>query len=156
MRIVKEVYTESVKVVSAPDYVTIEQLGTMTQAGNIVHMSIEEAREVVSWLNSELNRVLPEVIQVKPSNIEPKAWDMPMGAVVGAIKAAHTPLNGPRMPQDACSYDPGPRSATQTVELKLGDPNLAYRHSGGRTGAPGDGDAGIIDLGRLAAEVGGV
>lgn len=136
MKIVKEAYTENCKVVFDPDYVTI---GHTT--GEPIHMSINEAREIVEWLSHELNRVLPEVIQMT-APVEPsKPWVYNPGPTCQPVK--QEPV-----------YEPGPRSATQTVEVKVGDPNLAYRHIGGRTAQVGDGAAETIDLGALALKVG--
>lgn len=135
MKIVKEAYTENCKVVYDPDYVTIQH----ASGGEPVHMSIAEAREVVEWLSHELNRVLPEVIPMH--QIDPGVWEKKLPEVMA---------KGPSIPV----YEPGPRTATQTVEIKVGDPNLAYRHTGGRSAVAGDGDAGIMDLGALALREG--
>lgn len=48
-------------------------------------------------------------------------------------------------------YDPGVRKATQTVEVKLGDPNLAYQ--GFKARVAGDGDMESTDLGALKGPV---
>lgn len=145
MIIVKEAYTEHVKAVVAPDYVTLEH-NPGAHGQEVLHISREEATELVEWLSHELNRVLPETLVIRPYQprdiIEAEIVDMP-----------RTPPKKPEIP-DACAYEPGPRTATQTVEVKVGDPNLAYRASGGRTRQPGDGVAETIDLGVLAAQVG--
>lgn len=134
MKIVKEAYTENCKVVYDPEYVTIQH----ASGGEPVHMSIAEAREVVEWLSHELNRVLPEII---PMTKNPEDVYVKTKAPAQIVESS-------------CVYEPGPRTATQTVEIKVGDPNLAYRHTGGRTPVAGDGDAGIMDLGALALREG--
>ena len=138
MRILKEAYTEHIKAVVAPDYVTLER-SPVVHGQEPLHLSVAEARELVEWLSHELNRVLPEIIPV------------------GGVNKPSLPeliSRGPSIPVNEPAYEPGPRSATQTVEVKVGDPNLAYRHIGGRTNQSGDGAAETIDLGELAAKVG--
>lgn len=143
MRIVKDAYTEGHKITFAPDYVAIQSSEDL-RGEHVLSFSIEEAKEIVGWLSAELGRVLPEMI--------PVPWDGQMLAKIADL-APRTPPKKPVVP-DICAYDPGPRTATQTVEVKVGDPNLAYRASGGRTATPGDGSAQTIDLGALAAQVG--
>lgn len=139
MRILKEAYTEHVKAVVAPDYVTLEHM-PVVHGQEPLHLSVAEAQELVEWLSHELNRVLPEIIPMA-KNAE---------AVYVRTKAPA------QIVESSCVYEPGARTATQTVEVKVGDPNLAYRHTGGRTAISGDGDAGVMDLGALAEKVGKV
>lgn len=141
MRIVKEAYTDHCKVVCAPDYVTIERFPTPRHEEPI-HISREEANELIAWLSGELGRVLPEVIKVPQGNSIPKE-DIQLfkKASDKALKKA-----------DECDYVPSPRSATQTVPLTLGDPSLAYQNMPGR--GPGDGQAETMDLAELAQRVG--
>lgn len=148
MKIVKEAYTEHYKFIVDPEYVAIS-VPFPDESDSTIQMSREEAKEAVDWLYNELNRVLPEVIQVKPSNIEPKVWDMPIGKVASAV---HMASNGSQMPKDECSYQPRTDPATQTVELKLGDPNLAYKNLTGK--GRGDGETATVDLAALNATVG--
>ena len=151
MRIVKEAYTDHCKLVVAPDYVSIQHFPTDSNSDPI-HLTREEALEAVQWLSGELGRILPEIMTVP----------MPSSAVAmarAALGSDHNVWNGNVLePTAFCEpvYEPGARTATQTVELKLGDPNLAYRHTGGRTAIAGDGEAGISDLGALAEKVGRV
>ena len=142
MRILKEAYTEHVKAVVAPDYVTLEH-SPVVSGQDVLHLSRAEAEELVEWLAHELGRVLPETIPV------PFPTKYISSKQVEATWVGTKPVNN-----DVCNYEPGPRTATQTVEVKVGDPNLAYRLSGGRTNISGDGDAGVTDLGTLAAKVG--
>lgn len=135
IKIVKEAYTENFKVVCDPEYVTIQY----AKGGEPLHFSKAELSEIIAWLSPELNRVLPEII--------------PMVKATDGVYAIE-PKTPPKKPTPEPLYEPGPRSATQTVEIKVGDPDLAYRATGGRTGTPGDGLAETIDLGALAAKVG--
>ncbi len=148
MRVVKDAFIGTTKFSVAPDYVSVSGQDEVSGVGFSVQLSRSEAAEVVSWLNSELNRVLPEVIQVEPVLNEARTWAVPSYNPVKHIVAPVRPLEA--------VYEPGPRTATQTVEVKVGDPNLAYRASGGRTGMAGDGDTGVTDLGALAEKVGHV
>lgn len=131
MKIVKEAYTENCKVVLDPEYITIGH-----HKGEPIHMSLEEAKEIVEWLSTEFNNIFTE-----SSPVIPKA-------------KTYEGVDFTKKPTQV--YEPGPRLATQTVEIKVGDPFLAHRSSGGRTSVAGDGDAGITDLGALAAKVGRV
>ena len=152
IKVVKEAYTDTCRVVCDPEYVTIEHFPT---AAGIepVHMSTKEAREVVEWLSHELNRVLPEII---PYKVPVSAWDVAQVRALENLDVDKMEISKDKQRSVVLEpvYDPGPRTATQTVEVKVGDPNLAYKHTGGRTSAPGDGDAGVMDLGAQAAKVG--
>ena len=150
MRILKEAYTEHVKAVVAPDYVTLEPM-PMVHGQEPLHLSVTEARELVEWLSHELNRVLPEIIlPAFPQKYELKGPGPEQRFADKAKEMASTRT----VKTDQPVYEPGPRSATQTVEVKVGDPNLAYKHIGGRTNQSGDGAAETIDLAALAAKVG--
>lgn len=106
-------------------------------SGEPIHLSIDEAKEIVSFLSGELMRVLPEFIEMK------KQGEV---YVAESVRVKNTATE--------TVYEPGPRTATQTHEVKVGDPNLAYKYMGGRTNFDGDGQAGTIDLGALAEKVG--
>lgn len=153
MRIIKEGYTEHTKVVVAPDYVTIQR-SPIAHGDEPVHLSVDEAREVVEWLSHELNRVLPETLLIVPK-LNTETWE---NKLVQDLKdlSKDKPFVAPMGPirKQEPVYEPGPRSASQTVEVKVGDPNLAYRASGGRTGMAGDGDTGVMDLGALVLKAG--
>jgi len=135
LRVIKEAYIGEFKVTSAPDYIVIAHAA---EKEHEIVFNIEEAKEVVNWLSGELNRVLPDLINVPYVPNKSVLHDIPR-----AVKAPEGPV-----------YEPGPRHATQTVELKLGDPNLAYRATGGRTGYAGDGASEVMDLGALSLKVG--
>lgn len=133
MRITKEAHFDHCKVTCAPDYLSFE---TSNSSEGIV-FNRKEAEELVEWLSHELGRVLPEIMYIAPNS--DKAIN-----TTEELKVAKA-YTGP-------VYDPGPRSATQTVELKVGDPNLTY-HALGRSGkVSGDGDTAIVDLGALAVK----
>ena len=150
MDIKKEVTIAGLKFTVSKEYMAIEGKCELKDRPFSAHLSRAEAAQVVGWLNNELNRVLPEIIQMSPAS-EARVFDF---KPVYAQEVANTPPKRTQMPQDECSYDPGPRSATQTVKLNLGDPNLAYNATSGRTNIKGDGDTAITDLGALAEKEG--
>ena len=138
MRIIKEGYSEHHKFTVAPDYVTIEAF-PCEHGQTVLHLSRKEALEAVQWLSGELFRVLPEIIEMTPTVSDPRTFNYV------SASSSSSPV-----------YEPGQRTATQTVPLKVGDPNLAHRAMGGRTTQPGDGELDVTDLGALAERVGRV
>lgn len=163
MRILKEAYTEHTKVVVAPEYVTLEHHPVITDQ-EVIHLSRQEAQELVLWLSGELNRVLPEVIQMKKVDDVFVPMDEHKGYMSGElhpidkVAVAHNRAGAANIKKQepTCDYQPGDREAKQTVPLVVGDPFLVYRTTGGRTGTAGDGEAAITDLGALAEKVGHV
>jgi hypothetical protein len=144
MRVIKEAHIGKAKFIVAPDYVAIQGEDEISGVEHRLQFSRSEAAELANWLNNELNRILPEIIDVKP-------WQDKL--FEGIQCATQTPLKRTEMSKAEPVYDPGPRTASQTVEVKVGDPSLAYRASGGRTSQPGDGQTESIDLAALSASV---
>lgn len=136
MRIIKEAHTGTTKFVVAPDYLEISGEDEVSGVKASFVINRDEAVQIADWLFNELN-------QFGTSALVRKAEIVASGPQPDNTK--------PKKKEDKCDYIPSPRSATQTVELKLGDPNLAYQSQRGRT--PGDGDAGIVDLGKLHGSV---
>ncbi len=136
MKIVKEAIIDDYHFILGDDYFTVTKDG-----GELVMLKREELSDLVAWISSEIKpRVLPEIMRISqdvPGHN--KQW-------IGPIKKAE-PKTGDIV------YDPGARTATQTVELKLGDPSLAYSAGtmlpDGRQGIQGEQ---VVDLGKLKSK----
>lgn len=132
LKIYKEVHVDDVKFVYDSERLVI-QFGN--DSSNAHHISSDDARELAKWLSYE-------------TGLAPLAIHVDKGEYGDHVKEV---TKKPVKKEEKCDYIPSPRSATQTVPLKIGDPNLAYQNMRGR--APGDGDAGVVDLGKMVGSV---
>ena len=136
LKITKEAQVGTTTFVVDNGYFAVRGLDESTGAEAQFVMDRAEARELVKWLAFEFELTSNHVERIEPAP---------------SIKEAPAVKKPSKAKEEVCTYDPGKRTATQTVELKLGDPSLAYSSMAGR--GPGDGAAAVVDLGSMAGKV---
>lgn len=136
LRITKVAEVAGTTFTLAPEWLCIEGRDEANGHDAKFVMDIPDALELTRWLRQEL---MPYPDQ--------DAFKVGMNKAAKAEVEGRELLKPSKAKEEPCTYDPGARAASQTVELKLGDPSLAGRGFVGR--APGDGATGIVDLGAL-------
>lgn len=137
MVILKQAIVGPYKFTISDEYLAITEQNT---GNELVVINRDEAEEVVKWLDQEMFGGVYKAVY--PSNPFPEPSSE---FVIGATK----PMPGP-------VYEPGERTASQTVELRLGDPNLAYAGGILPDGRKGIHGVGVTDLGAASLTMGKV